>query len=114
MSCDYVVRWAKRKPTKKHILCILQDFFGGGCEQIRWDKDRWQVYLPGHSHNAFERVSPLALTFAHPSRALEVWPDPCRKFLYIMTRQADQYTNALAQALCELFARFYQATIDPS
>jgi hypothetical protein len=44
---------------------------------------------------------------------MEVWEDKERTCLYVITRQQDEYTNALAKGLIEVFRRYWQGTLYP-
>lgn len=112
MSQDRIVRWVDgEKPTPEQVKFVLEDFFNGQAT-ITWDKNRYMVCLPGSCKHPLLRISPLFTEGHAPEhrlRWLEVWEDKERTCLDVMTRLQDEYVNALAEGLIEVFRRFWQA-----
>lgn len=109
MALDRFVYWKKRKPTKKEVRAVLTNFLGG-VGSIRWNKDRFFITLPGEQRAALKGFVRNAGATLNDARWIEVWFDS--QSLDIMTRQADEFTSALASELAKIFARFWEGKLD--
>lgn len=114
MASDWFVYWKERKPTRKEVQIVLEDFFTGVATKIEWDQDRFFIDLVGKPRSPFYRLSEAAKrsddAFFHEEegfdvRCLEVWLGA--DCLDIMTRHQDELTNTLATGLARAFARFW-------
>lgn len=90
MSSDRFVTWLEKKPTKKMVEENIAEFFGTGFP-LRWDKDRWFIFIPG---------SPFCQIYRQ-ERFVEVIPMKRTSLgnLDVLTRQGDPLVNALADGL---------------
>jgi len=111
MSADRFVYWDPKgkRPSRDLLGHIIEDYFGAAARDIVWNDDRFFIHLPGETSNPLRRV-PNALEYpnSRPTRWIEVWPDG--KCCDIITRQADEYTSAVADGLQALLLRFYEAS----
>lgn len=117
MACDRFVYWKGEygpRPSRDTLGHIIEDYLGGAAKEIKWDKDRFFVTLQGQTSSPFRRSQRLPLLIdslcrvTHHDRWIEVWPDG--KCCDIITRQADEYTSAVADGLQALLLRFYEAS----
>lgn len=111
MALDRVINWKTRRPQRQQLERMLEDFIGGA-GTVEWNKDRWYIYLVGSCSTAIRRQS-WAHTCARKrfdgepwKRWIEVWPG--ERCVDVMTRQHDEYTNAVAAGLARLIARFWK------
>lgn len=117
MALDRFVYFRRaKKPTKKELRLVLDDFFGGATTEIKWDRDRFFVTLVGRHTNALRRMEDVPdFVRREPDpgfegRHLEVWiGSDC---IDVMTRQADEFTNALAEGFAKLVARFWHGDLE--
>ncbi len=110
MSLDRFIYWQDKKPTDEQLLHVVEDFMGGVGEiDDNYQKDGhpwWIVLLPGSPSHPLSRIYPEMMQYQPPpgvDRCLEVCvADDC---VDIITRQADDFTNALAEGLAEVMCR---------
>lgn len=121
MARDIFVRFNHdRKPTRQEVQYLLEDYFKGIATNVRWDSDRFFVSLPGTQTNALGRMPDAHHLYREPDgkRWIEVWladPDPAYKnqaVVDVMTRQADEVTNAMAEGVVEILARFWKGEVE--
>lgn len=109
MALDRFVYWKERCPTFQEVQHVLEDFFNGAAE-VRRSTDRWICTLPGAPQSPLHRVDRLLVeapdAHADGERWIEVFMH--EDSLDIITRMADEYTNALAEGLARIFARYWQ------
>lgn len=86
---------------------------------MRWSRDRWLVDLRGVNHRAlarqraiFRRLNKVDRLTPWP-RWIEVWPSEKLLVVSVMTRQHDEYTNAVAEGLAALIARWWTGKREP-
>lgn len=95
----------------EEVGCVCEDYFGG-LAKVVWNEDRWFCNLPGTYSPALWRIDGAPHVPMHdevPERWVEVWLDSEDGLaLYVMTRGQDEATNALAEGLAALFARFWR------
>lgn len=112
MALDRFVNWGDNHPTRDQIESVLTHYFGGAA-RVEWKIDRFFVWLPGNSSfpfvglgNRFEahEVEKFA---ENPERLIEVWVDATGRVMDVITRQADHYTNGIAEQLAATFARYW-------
>lgn len=112
VSLDRVVRWKPphRRPRRTLVRWYLEDLVSdaGG---VKWDCDRFFVSLPGKGSDARRRCLDLPLA-PNEKRWIEVWLDRAR--IYVMTRQHDQFTNAIAARIADDLARHWQGQLEPT
>ena len=118
MACDRIIRFEKERPTAKEIELVIRDFFGDATKQIYYDKDRWFVLLHGLYHQPYERIDIATDAMKqvaienrrnNKERWIEIWSD--EDSVDVITRDADWYTNTIAQGLAEVFRKFWQGTL---
>lgn len=118
MSLDRVIRWKSRKPSKSEILCVLEDYSKGLAIKLDWEGGRWNILLPGTYSHPMRRMTGITearktsieeTTKDKRERWLEIFPH--KDCLYVMTRDADPITNAIAQGLAEFFALFFKGSL---
>ena len=115
MALDRVVRWKDLQPTHEHIQTLIEDFFGDAA-RVTWEGDRWFCVLPGSPSEPFRRLRDDVVTLGSQvgmasERWIEVWPNA--NFVYVMTRHADRYTNALAEELAQLITFGWKGEREP-
>ena len=129
MSRDVVINWTGYKPTKNEIEMLLQDYIGAA-GTVEWDADadRYIVTIPGTPSYARVRVGaatpvqraawrgkmtePLPKRWSQDSRFFEVWSD--KDCTYVMTRDADELTNAIADTLAKILCQSWRGEIQPA
>jgi hypothetical protein len=119
MANDRFVRFGKRRPARDDVRKALEDYMTGA-GRVERVKDRFFVYLRGKGSHPARR-----LAGAHPSakvaaakegslyraeRFIEVWVD--KAVVDVITRQADDYTNAVADGFVEFLTTFWDGTVD--
>ena len=108
MACDRFVYWNERKPTREQINELLWDFLGTFCLSIEWNSDRYIATLRGPATRMFKRQG---TNRGHrPDRFMEIWLS--KKSMDVITREADDATNALADEFARRCAKFYEATYE--
>jgi len=107
MALDRIIRFDKpfKPPTRMELTTLLADYFQG-IGGASWDKDRFFVTLPGRPCYALGRLAKIPFSELPEQRWIEVWKD--RTSVDVITRTADDITNALAEGLAEIIARFWQ------
>lgn len=117
MALDRFINWPRRRPSRKALERFIEDFISGA-GSVRWHRDRWYVDLAGACSTALRR-QPMATPCARRrfdddppwKRWIEVWPG--RKCIDVMTRQHDEYTNAVAEGIAERIAGFWSGEREP-
>src|ERR1019366_9963794 len=100
-----------RKPTDEQLRQVVEDFFNGVGEisdnySRKHERPWWIVLLPGTPSNPLKRIFPEVFEHQPPGgkeRWLEVVVDDGS--VDVLTRQADDFTNALADGLAEVLCR---------
>ena len=107
MALDRFVFWNEEKPTRKELQQILEDYINiEGA--VLWDTDRFMVTLPGKPLWLFQGVVPEKYRKMYPpERWFEVWLG--KDCIDVLTRRADNFTDALAETFAVTVARYYQA-----
>lgn len=95
MASDRFITWLEKKPTRKVLGEHLSEFFGTGVD-LRWDKDRWIVSIPGAPHPTVKWGKDVRPTPFRQERFIEAIPG---KEFDVLTRQADPFVNAIADGL---------------
>jgi hypothetical protein len=128
MSRDISITFAKdKKPSREELENVIEDYVRW-IGNTTWHIDRFFVALPGYDSFPFLRSGPA--TEAQRAAALEaikigdrkgfeVWPspedgswkdEPC---VCVITRHADDITNAIARGLAEVLARGWRGKLSP-
>lgn len=106
MSLDRTIRWhppSLPRPSRAKVGKVLRDFFSDAAK-VRWSRDRFFCYLPGKGSSMFRRVGGYDMQ-PNEKRWIEVWlGDGC---IDVMTRQHDEFTNALAAGLARRIHGFW-------
>ncbi len=114
MALDRFVNFKDRVPTKKEILTTIEDYFGGAAEDIQWGGGRYTITLRGQRSEALRRIKGVAaLSPSEGERWIEVYLSlrGKDKNIDVITRQADPYTNAVAEGYAKLIARFWEGEL---
>jgi hypothetical protein len=114
MSQDRFVYWNERKPTKEEIRHVLEDYLSEVAVEIKKDRRGFVVRLAGTYSFPFKRIDDCS-RLVDPSqdggeRWLEVYIDP--KYLDVITRMADEFTNVVATGLANVFVRYWGARLE--
>lgn len=110
MACDRFVNFKESRPAKAELEAILRNFLGG-CGTVEWKEDRWFLDVPGIPTSMFNDVPGARFTYqGNEKRWIEVFWG--KDNVDVITRQADNFTNALAAELASSLARFYMAELD--
>ncbi len=117
MACDRFVYWQENKPTREQIYQFVCNFLGGVVYSITEECGRYMVTLPGRNTFPFkglghphEEVWKERFAPPYHTRFIEVWYDEeCVDFI---TREADEYTNVLAEGMAKAVARYWQGRLD--
>jgi len=117
VALDRFIRFEGAAPSNRDIEQVLEIFFGGLAESIRWAVDRWFVFLVGEESKL--AIGPSGEVIRQPAepyrggRWIEVVAPSDRLVLDVITRQQDDATNALAEGLAKLCARYWEAEYEP-
>lgn len=130
MASDIFVYWKRNKkpgalvkPSRKQVLQVIQQFFGENVAKARWDQDRFFVELPGGWSAALRGVAPCRTAAQNQAakeqvggcRWIEVFigmPQQHSAEMDVITRFADDYTNACAFGLAKVFALGWDGTLE--
>lgn len=110
MALDRFVQFPPRKyPKKAEVEQVIKNFLGG-VGTVEWKKDRFFISLPGTPTYTYKDIK------GAPQREEiqpERWIEVCiGNPMDIITRMADEFTNALAARLAKAFARYWEGTVD--
>ena len=111
MALDRFVYWKRQKPTRKQVIGVAKNFFGDAA-LIKDGGDRLFVTLPGTTSDPTAGLKHLMhdpVVGEKGERWIEVYIDT--KYVDVITRMADPYTNALAAGLAELYRRYWQGEL---
>lgn len=117
MALDRFVYWNKEKPSHDTVRRILEDFLGGIgeiAESLTKEKGKWWIVtLPGVPSHPFKSLhSNLSQPNLYPDgRWFEVCyisDDNCD----VITRQADCFTNNVAQGFAVALATYFKARLE--
>ncbi len=111
MALDRFVYWGSEVPTKEIIYQTLQCYLGMAVDEISIDDNRMTAVLVGAPSFPFRHIKGYedfaAASEIHDERWFEVYYDS--KYVDIITRMADEYTNVVADGFAALCARFWKA-----
>jgi hypothetical protein len=125
MGLDRFVRWTTTVPTVVQLRMLLEDYFGD-IAAVSFENARFVCELNSRDSHAMRRMEHLSqaardaaqyLTGEGEVRVIEVFVhdrgrydvEPC---IDIITRHADEFTNALAEGLMLLCARLWDGRLD--
>lgn len=110
MAIDRILYWDKDIPSFGEMAMLLQDYLGDDC-RIETNMPRIFGIIPLKPSWAFKRlrpdVPPLGRTDEN-ERWIEIFMDD--EHIDIMTRQQDDFTNAIAGSFHDLVRGYYRAT----
>lgn len=103
MALDRFVHWNGAAPTKEQLQAAIYKYAEGinPKEPPLWHHDRWIIPLCG---------TPGTIDKGTLDRWVEVWSD--EHCVDVITRQADDITNAIADGLAKLLARRFDGRIE--
>ena len=116
MPQDRVINWPASTriedvPCNVKLGRLCRDYARGIASRVRWRKGRWYIDLPGEVRSALHRLSdhPRPYERGEP-RWIEVWSggNEDGHSVYVMTRHADDITNAIAEGLAAIIARHWR------
>lgn len=128
MSRDVVIDWSTTKPTRDEIETLLRDYMGA-LGKVEWHEpgQRFLVTIPGTPSYARVHVGlatdwqraawkgkmeePSPKRWSPETRWFEVWSD--EDVTYVMTRDADELTNGIADTFAEVLRIAWQGKIQP-
>lgn len=118
MSCDRFVYWTEDRPTPDQLFAITRDFFGDTATVTR--KANGTIYAKmGARSEPLAAVSEYVAKGVELEKAFPVRPQtrcielfPHDNSVDVITRLADEFTDALADGLARLLARYYRARLD--
>lgn len=99
-------------PSIEEVRLVLTNFLGGAGE-VTYSVDRFFVSLPGKPTLPFKGLPGVTIPpiYYPEERWIEVWygDDPRRGIILdIMTRHGDEFTDALADQIAKMFARYWK------
>lgn len=104
MALDRFV-YFDRMPHMNAIQDNLDGYLFDFGAEVKWDKDRWFVTLPGKPE-----IDPRIGARLHDERWFEVWiGEDC---VDVITRQTDELTNVIAEGFARRIARKLQGRKD--
>lgn len=115
MASDTFLRFPDGTSPGCEVLQIVLEDYIGEAGRVYWNRDRFNVELKGRSSLPFRRTEDASDFYKRAQEALrserffEVHVDLDRPIIDVITRQADEYTNVVAQGFVELCKRFWKA-----
>lgn len=118
MGIDRFVRWHKNStiPSLEDLKVVLEDYLGEAAKSVEYDKEggRFYAILVGKPRFPFRRIKDFEnwapASEQRDDRFFEVYVDS--KYIDIITRQTDEFTNVVAQGFADLAARFWKGKKD--
>lgn len=105
MACDRFIFFNKSpRPSSDNISMLLNNFMGCAGSITR-ESDRFLISLPGINTNALLNISSVVKPSERTERYIEVIEGS--DYWDIVTRQHDEFTNALAQELANIIAKYW-------
>ena len=118
MSIAYYVQWQERFPTWEVIEAEVREYLGIAHRSIEWTDNVLMVILPGESTwqtlrdpQTGKTVEGYAFPPARATRFFEVWcheDDHCT----ITIREADEFTNVVAEGFAKRIARKFSGVLE--
>jgi hypothetical protein len=114
MALDRFVRFKSKAPRLHLVRRTLEDYLGGAAEKVYTDGFRIYAVLRGKPSFPFRRMRGMkrfaATSEAYDERWLEVYVD--KKYIDVITRMTDEYTNNVAEGFARLCERYWHGTMD--
>lgn len=107
MATDRIMYWRQKKPSIKEVAVILEDYLGF---PVEIEGPRIFGGIPGKPSFPFKRVTDFQHTFDHDERWIEVFYDD--NSIDVITRGADEFTNAIAEGFYALMMRYCQGATE--
>jgi hypothetical protein len=109
MAFDRFVYFKKKAMPKKADLGKALKAYVAGAGRVYWERDRFYAVLPGKPSHAVQHKYPMPKEIHSSERWVEVWlGDNC---VDVMTRCADQYTNAVADGFVKICVDYYKGKV---
>jgi hypothetical protein len=112
MSLDRFVYFPERRPTRQQVRSILADYLAGAGVIDSSDNERLIVGLVGLPSYPFKSLDNCAAGMyeEHNGRWLEVFIglDANDKYIDIITRTQDEFTNVVAEGFAALMCRYFE------
>jgi len=115
MALDRFVYWKEDKiPTRDQIQLALEDYVRDLATEVKWDKDRFFVTLPGTCSHPLARLSDWSGVRAMAEEKRERWFEVyvAKDSIDVMTRQMDEVTNNIAEGFAKLCARWWEGKFE--
>lgn len=117
MAQDRFINFNERRPSRAETESVLRHFIGDAGVVV-WDAEqsRFMIHLVGSGSFPFIEIAGVpewSRTHAqyHPDgRWIEVMYTDTQ--FDVLTRQQDEYTNAVADGIARAFARFWNGHVD--
>lgn len=115
MGIDRFVNWKKKKkgPSLAAVRAVLRDYLGSG-SAISISGARITAVIQGKPSYPFRSIAAYKkyteAVEVHPVRWFEVFVT--EKNIDIITRQADEYTNVVAEGFSKLAARLWDGELE--
>lgn len=121
MALDRTIYWSvwtpsSRRPTLRALRLVCEDYVRGMGARVMFEGDRFYIALPGTQCHPLRRVAdPPPYEEPERERWIEVWKGRVgdRVIVDVMTRMADPVTNAIAEGLAGVIARWWRGTREP-
>lgn len=113
MALDRFVYWREKPgPSLDDIKTVLEDYLGGAAVEVSVNHFHILAKLHGRPQFPFRRVpeyDKLApASEQQEERWFEIYVDPKRGHIDVITRMTDEYTNIVAEGFAQLAARFWK------
>lgn len=123
MAADRFVYWSDTVPTKEQVWAVIKGYFGEADYDFRYPRSA--ISLPGHVSSPFRGIDPsrdAAFDMMHlpgEKRRIEVFfheAEPGNPnvpaCLDVITRNADRFTNDVADGLARVLCEAFDGTLE--
>lgn len=117
VASDRIIYWKnKKKPTRKEVQRVIEDYFSDVLTKCEWSQDRFFLNLVGQNTHPLRRmpgttdIVRLAPEPGWEGRHIEVVIGQGN--LDVLTRRQDEFTMRAADGLAAVFARFWEGTLE--
>jgi hypothetical protein len=104
MSQDRFIKY-KENPKPEDVGKALEGYLNGAAT-VTWEGDRWFVFFPQKPSNPIRDLNPSFYFVREGDRWFEVVCNPRCSF-DVLTRQQDEFVNAVAEGFAEFCARYW-------